>query len=353
MARPQFNRAHSNVEDWLDGHYEYIAPDDLGGDKGTKSYAYTPKDPFGDVSTVFSDKSSSRGKAQPSHHRSAQDHYRPMTPPSEGRLERERERARDRDYDRHHRSHKTSSRSGHDVDRDEDRQQARHHHHHRDEPRYPPRAGRGRPQRPTLNTRQTTPDFSREERQRDRDRDRRHERRYSHSSSPPRHREDKTSSPRHHRRHDDDTTTSSRHNNDDSSHYRRDRDRDHRTSTKPQPQPQRRPSLSHSQTAPGVPQRPKGRRTSSFSGFLSDPRFTAAATAALQAGATAAVGAVGSPGAGVKVARAALGAAALGALKSPGPSTPAEPARAKDPAEAMGGYFADRVGRRESTRRRR
>lgn len=63
-----------------------------------------------------------------------------------------------------------------------------------------------------------------------------------------------------------------------------------------------------------------------------------AAQAALTAGVSAAVGSVGKPNAGLKVAQAALGAAAMGALRSPGPE--------KDKAKPGD------LGRRDSRRKR-
>lgn len=367
MSRPQFNRSQSNVEDWLSGSYEYISPHDIDHEKGTKAYAFTPKDPFGDITPASSDKGSSKDRSQ---RRQKTDRYRPMSPPSEDMLEKERarkrerdgEKDRDRDHDRYRPRKSSHSTAGHDSEKENRRPR-----HHRDDDsptaRYPPRADHGRPQRPRLNSAHTTPDFraAREDRERERERERgrehRHrERRYSHSSSPPRHRDDKAASSRrhhhHHRRHGgDDPAPSSPHR---SSHH----STTSGTSSKP-----RRPSLSHRHTAPGSGLSGVGssaRRT--FSGLMSDPRFAAAAHAALEAGATAAVGAVGAPNARARVARAALGAAALGALKSPGespaaaaaspPPAPA-PAPAEMAAEKVGGYFADRVGHRKEGHRRR
>lgn len=369
MSRPQFNRTESNVEDWLESHYEYVSPDYLNEDKGTKSYPFTPRDPVRDHTPEPSDNSSSRSKGH-RRHRAHQDshHHRPMTPPSEDRLERERVRDRER-----HRPHRTSrslsGNRGHDSEKGEEAARERRPRGHKpaaDEPqtqtRYPPRADRGRPKRPVLNTANTTPNFSRA--MEDKDHEEAHhqahhrQRRYSHSSSPPRHRErpSKTHQHHHHQRHvvdDDNGGGGGGGDNHSDDQRRRHRDarsyssRDTHSSSHAPPSTAsttkaRRPSLSHSKTVPPhtasstTTTTNKSGRRSSFS-FLSDPRFTAAATAALQAGATAAVGAMGSPNAGTKVARAALGAAALGALKSPsGASAP----------QAAGSYVGEKAARR-------
>lgn len=361
MTQPSFNRRQSNVKDWLDSHHEYMAADqDVIDEKGNKFYV--PRNlAAANITPEPSDDGSSRSKGHRPYESSRHHRTRPITPPSEGEVEDER---KDRDHDRdRRRSHQTSSRASsgsrpHDVEREDRRPR------HDKETHYPPRAGRGRPHRPPMNTASTTPDF------REDGSDTRH-RRYSVSHSPPRHRDqDRSSRSHHHRRRDDGASSPTRHHH---HHHHRDRDADrerrHRdrdgsgsttstttnTSTKDPTKKPRRPPLSRSQTAPGAGA--KSRR-GSFS-FLSDPRFTAAATAALQAGATAAVGAVGTPGASIQVARAALGAAALGALRSPKPAeaeeeaAPSSSSSRRDPAEATGAYLADHVGRRGSKRSKR
>ncbi|PSR90334.1 hypothetical protein BD289DRAFT_481798 [Coniella lustricola] len=336
MARPSINRAHTNVKDWLDDHYEYIEPDeDMLQNQSNKPYV--PKHTYSDLSPDPSDESSptSAGSTRRHHDRYRPRNNRPPTPPSEDDLNTRDER--------------TAGCNERYVPQSK-------------EGRYPPRADHGRLRRPPINTATTSPDLRRN------GSGTRH-RRYSTSSSPTRHREDKSS--RHHsRREDEPSARSTRHRDRDADrpqrhHYDHD-DRSHRgggaggrnrethSSTQGSSTAKsRRPSLSHTQTVPssasaGHASKPK---RSSFS-FLNDPRFTAAATAAFQAGATAAVGAVGSPNAGAKVARAALGAAAMGAFKSPVSSPPpASPAK-PDPGEALGSYFADRMERHRKKRAR-
>lgn len=323
MSRPHFNRSQSNVESWLDSHYEYMAPEQaqqiptLNDDKGTKSYPYSPRpitpEPSENSSRNSRDKTR-RHKPNSHHHTSS----RPITPPSDDGLHRDRGR------EQRHGHHRSSRHSSRDVGEDREKRRS-----HRDEEktqaRYPPRADRGRPTRPPLHSVNTTPNFRDEEA----NKPRHHGRRYSVSHSPPRHRGERG-------------VGGAEDHSKDREQRRRDRDaRSHHsggstTASSSKDKTPRRPSLSHSKTSPAVPT--KARR-SSFA-FLSDPRFTAAAEAALQAGATAAVGAMGSPGAGVKVARAALGAAAMGALRSGG---------SKDGKDGR----VEGVNRKESTRGRR
>lgn len=354
MSRPYFNRAQTNVSDWLDGQYEYMEPDHDLSDDSKRHNPYIPRNAHQYHTPEPSEKSSSRDKG----HRSSRDykssrdyHHRPITPPSEDELDRHRDRDRDRGRDRdrdRHRSHRTShslgSKDGHDLDR-EDRRRPRHD----KETRYPPKADRGRPTRPPLTSVHTSPYMSRKDpKEKEESPERRHRsRRYSLSSSPPRNRKDRSS------RNDDDRLSghSSKRDRDARSHHG---GSDAKAgSTASSTKTPRRPSLSHTKTAPSGKSFSGGR---SFS-FLSDPRFTAAATAAFEAGATAAVGAVGSKNAGVKVAQAALGAAALHAFRSPPPSPaaadPVEPVRPGAKAgEAVGGYAANHLHRKGSTRRR-
>lgn len=345
MPRPSFNREQTNVSDWLDGQYEYMEPDyDLISDDTKRRNPYIPREAYHDLTPDSSDKGPARDRR---HHKSSRDHHaRPLTPPDDDELHRHRRHDRGRDRHRDtHRSHRTSlsSKDPHDLDREEPRR-ARH----EKDTRYPPKADRGRPTRPPLNSAHTSPYIPRKEQAKGKeespDRHHRSSRRYSVSSSPPRHRGDKSS-----RRGHDSYGHSSRRDRDTRSHH----DKADTASKNP-----RRPSLSHTKTAPSGKSFSGGR---SFS-FLSDPRFTAAATAAFEAGATAAVGAVGSKNAGAKVARAALGAAALNAFRSPPPSPTSAPAPAEPPVakpgpgakagEAIGGYAAEHLHRKGSTRRR-
>lgn len=347
MSRAQLNPSQSNVEDWLSGKRVRGGPDDLDADKGTKIYPHVRHDASRDHTPEASEKGSSGVKAD-RRRKTTQEQSRPMTPPSEEALDRERARVRDRDRERNRDRHRSSQREG------DERPQERPRRHHREEPRaYPPRSDRGRPKRPALNTALTTPNFPRDS---DQERERHRRRRYSHSSSPPPpppppapaparrgEAEDAQSSRRHHRR-EPPSTTSSHHRD------RRDRDRDGAARSRAgstvgstagstaggSARRARRPSLASAA--------PKGGRRSSFS-FLSDPRFTAAATAALNAGATAAVGNFGAPDSGVKVARAALGAAAMNAFNSPA-------ATGKAPAEAVGAHVAGLAGPGKRGRRR-
>lgn len=305
MSRPSFDRSQSNVTDWLNGHYEYVTPDEP--DKGTKSYPYVRPDRFQATTPAASEESSSRGKNDvPKESRSTRRHDRPPTPPSEDEMDRAR--ARDREQRRSSRkSHSASGARNHDTDHRAPREHK--------ESRYPPRTDRGRPaRRPPMKTASTTPDF-REDKE-----DKRHRhRRYSNSSSPPRVREDQSSRHYHHRhRSDEDDVRSSRGHRDH--HDSRESRTLHSGSSKG--------STTHSSSikarghnepasAPATPATAPKTRRSSFA-FLSDPRFATAAQAALTAGVSAAVGAVGQPNAGVKVAQAALGAAAMGALRSQG-----------------------------------
>lgn len=351
MPRPSFNRAQTNVSDWLDGQYEYMEPEYDFGDDTKRHNPYIPRDAYHDPTPEPSEKSSTRDRGHRSHsdHKSSRDyHRRPITPPSEDELDRYCDRGRDQDRDRrrsHRTSHSVSSKDGHDLDREE-RRRARHEKH----TRYPPKADRGRPTRPPLSSAHTSPYMSRQEpKDKEESPDRHHRsRRYSASSSPPRHRSDKSS------RHGDHSYVhSSRRDRDTRSRHDGSSSKADSAASSKKP---RRPSLAHTKTAPSGKSFTGGR---SFS-FLSDPRFTAAATAAFEAGATAAVGAVGSKNAGAKVARAALGAAALNAFRSPPSSPTSAPAPAEPPAvrpgaragEAVGGYAAERLHRKGSTRRR-
>lgn len=359
MSRPSFNRAQTNVSNWLDGQYEYMEPDHDFTDDSKRHNPYVPRDAYQDHTPDSSDKGFSRDKG----HRSYKDdrfsrdyHHRPITPPSEDELDRhrERDRGRDRDRDRRH-SHRTSQslsgKDGHDGDRED-----RRHPRHDKESRYPPKADRGRPVRPPLNSHHTSPYMSRKDPKDKEESPERHHRsrRYSASSSPPRQRKDKPSY-----RDDHASTRSSKRDRDTRSHHGSSTTKAGSTATSSNKTP-RRPSLSHTKTAPSG--KSFSGRAGSFS-FLSDPRFTAAATAAFEAGTTAAIGAVGSKGAGVKVARAALGAAALNAFRSPPPSpapapaaipAPAEPVRPGAKAgEVVGGYAAEHLHRSKGSTRRR
>ncbi|KAJ4396190.1 hypothetical protein N0V93_000409 [Gnomoniopsis smithogilvyi] len=330
MSRPSFDRSQSNVTDWLSGHYEYMSPDE--SDKGTKSYPYIRPDRFQATTPAASEESSSRGNNDnPREHRSTRRNDRPPTPPSEDEME-DRTRTRDREQRRSARkSHSASGARTHDTDHRALREHK--------ETRYPPRTDRGRPpRRPPMNSASTTPDF-REDKE-----DKRHRhRRYSNSASPPRVREDKSSRHYHRHRSDDDDVRSSRGHRDhrdskDTSHTHYSGSSrgstTHSSSTKARSHKEPAPAPAAAPAAAAAT--PKSRR-GSFA-FLSDPRFATAAQAALTAGMSAAVGAVGKPNAGVKVAQAALGAAAMGALKSPGPEK--EKVRSSD------------LGRRDSRRKR-
>lgn len=353
MSRPYYNRAQTNVSDWLDGQYEYMEPDHDIADDTKRHNPYIPKDVYQDTTPEPSEKSSLRDRGHRSHrdHKSSRDyHHRPITPPSEDELDRHRARGRDRDREgrRSHRtSHSLSSKDNHDLDR-EDRRRPRH----EKETRYPPKTDRGRPARPPLNSVHTSPYMSRKEPKEKEESPERHHRsrRYSASSSPPRHRSDKSS------RYDDHSSGHSSKRDRDTRSHRGESSSSKAGSASSSSKKPRRPSLAHTHTAPSGKSFSGGR---SFS-FLSDPRFAAAATAAFEAGATAAVGAVGSKNAGVKVARAALGAAALNAFRSPPPEpapapVPADPLAARPggrAGEAVGGYAAEHLHRKGSTRRR-
>lgn len=347
MSKSTYSRGSSSVDDWLDNQYEYIVPDkDLNN-------PYVPRDAARDITPEHSDASPPRSKESRSskNHRSSKDRYRPVTPPEEEDLDKERDRHR----------HKGRSTRSHDGDRD-----SRRSHQERDS-KYPPKADRGRPRRPAMSNRATSHYVPRKEDSPER----RSHRRYSLSSSPPRHRGDKSS--RHYRRHEDRSPSPPPR----SSRKKEDRERDSRghhhgsssgsTKGSTKGTKSRRPSLSHSQTSKD-PKKPSI-SARSFS-FLDDPRFKTAAQAAMTAGASAAVGLAGQKGGwsgdkGAKVLRAGLGAAALSAFKSPAPSPDPAPAPAPAPAEpagpgpqtaaagAAGRYMADHLpGRKSSTRRR-
>lgn len=339
MSKSNYSRGSSSVDDWLDGQYEYMVPDkDFNN-------PYVPRDAAKDITPEHSDASPPRSKeGRPSkHHSSVKDRYRPVTPPEEDDLDKERDRHR----------HKGRSTRSHDGDRD-----SRRSHHERDT-KYPPKSDRGRPRRPAMSNRATSHYVPRKEDSPER----RPHRRYSLSSSPPRRRGDKSS--RHYHRHHEDRSPSPPPR---SSRKKDDREREsrghhHSSSGSTKGSKSSRPSLSRSQTSK-EPKKPSiGSR--SFS-FLDDPRFKTAAQAAMTAGASAAVGLAGQKGGwggdkGAKVLRAGLGAAALSALKSPAPSpdpapAPAAPAPVEPKAEAAGAagkFVAEHMpSRKKGTRRR-
>lgn len=341
MSKSNYSQGSSSVDDWLENQYEYMVPDkDLNN-------PYVPRDAARDITPEHSDASPPRSKESRSskNHRSSKDRHRPLTPPEEGDLDKERDRHR----------HKGRSTRSHDGDRD-----SRRSHQDRDT-KYPPKADRGRPRRPPMGNRATSHYVPRKEESPER----RSHRRYSLSSSPPRHRGDK-SSRHYHRRHDDRSPSppprSSRKKDD---RERESRGHHHGSSGSTKGSKSSRPSLSRSQTSKDPKKPSLGSR--SFS-FLDDPRFKTAAQAAMTAGASAAVGLAGQKGGwggdkGAKVLRAGLGAAALSAFKSPAPSPDPAPAPAPAPAapaepavsaaDAAGRYVADHItGRKSSTRRR-
>lgn len=331
MSKSNHPRGSSSVDDWLDGQVEYMVPDkDLNN-------PYVPRDAARDITPENSDKGSRSSKS----HRSPKDRYRPATPPEEDDLDKERDRHR----------HKGRSTRSHDGDRD-----SRRSHHERDS-KYPPKSDRGRPPRPRMSNRATSHYVPRKEESPER----RPHRRYSLSSSPPRHRGDKSS--RHYRRHEDRSPSppprSSRKKDD-----REKESRGHRHGSSGSTKGSKSRQTSKDPKKPSISNR-------SFS-FWDDPRFKTAAQAAMTAGASAAVGLAGEKGGwggdkGAKVLRAGLGAAALSALKSPAPTPEPAPAPAPAPAapvepkasaaDAAGKYIADHLpghlpGKKSSTRRR-
>ncbi|KUI72748.1 hypothetical protein VM1G_08307 [Cytospora mali] len=365
MSGPYYNGAQPpSVEGWLDGQYEYMAPDkDFEESKGNPSYI--PRDAYRDHTPEHSDvtSSSARGHRLPRdrYHSTAKERYTPASPPPEEDLERERDQ------------HRHGSGQTHRRDRDYDVDREDHRPRHDRDTKYPPKADHGRPHRPPLNTATTSPHLTAGRPTADEDDARPRHRRYSQSSSPPLHQGDKSSRHHHHsRRHEDRSPSppprSSKKKDD------RGRDRDSRThhsgsgssrgtsssNTKPH-----RPALARSQTAPHGKDLKNGSSSRSFS-FLNDPRFMTAAEAALQAGATAALASGGGKWGkdkGAKVIGAGLSAAALSALKGPAPAAAAaEPAPQPAPApvpgagakagDKAGRYVAGHVGRKESTRRR-
>lgn len=338
MSKPNYPQSSSSVDDWLDSQYEYMVPD-----KDLDNNPYVPRDAARDITPEHSDASPPRSKGARSskHHKSSKDRHRPYTPPEEDELDRERDRHR----------HKGKSSRSHDGDRD-----TRRSHQERDT-KYPPKADRGRPTRPSMSSRAASHYVPRKEESPER----RPRRRYSLSSSPPRHRGDKSS--RHYHRHHEDRSPSppprSSRKKDDREREGRGRHHGSSGSTKG----------SSSRQASKEPKKPSI-SSRSFS-FWDDPRFKTAAQAAMTAGASAAVGLAGEKGGwggdkGAKVLRAGLGAAALSAFKSPAPSPDPAPAPApaaapppeprSSAADAAGRYVADHLGkpgRRTSTRRRR
>ncbi|ROV98135.1 hypothetical protein VPNG_08586 [Cytospora leucostoma] len=326
--------AQPSVESWLDGQYEYIVPDrDSNEHRGKTSYP--PRDAYRNLTPEFCDEGSSRDKGhrypKDKYHSTAKDRYTPATPPSEEGLERERnqnlhgsDQARRRDRD-------------HGVDREEHRPR-----HDRDT-RYPPKADHGRPSRPPLNSAATAPHLTAGQALKTEDPRRTSQRKHSQPSIPLRDRgDDKPTRSQHTRRNDDDDRSPSPARPSKKRGSRDDRDtrKDHHntgssrnTTTSPiaKPPPPRRPSLSHSQTTPygrdpnNNKKRPGVSSSShrSFS-FLKDPRFMTAAEAALQAGATAALGSGGGKWGGdkgAKVLGASLSAAALSALRNSSAAT--------------------------------
>lgn len=344
MSKSNYPRSSSSVDDWLESQYEYMVPDkDLNN-------PYVPRDAAKDITPEHSDASPprSKGSRTSKDHKSSKDRYRPVTPPEEDELNKERDRHR----------HKGRSSRSHDGDRE-----SRRSHQDRDL-KYPPKSDRGRPRRPPMSNRAASHYVPRKE-----DSPERRHRRYSVSSSPPRHRGDK-SSRHYHRRHEDRSPSPPPR----SSRKKEDREKEsrghhHGSSGSTKGSKSRRGSLSQTSKDP---KRPSGSGRSLS--FWNDPRFMTAAEAALTAGASAAVGLAGQKGTwggdkGGKVLRAGLGAAALSALKSPAPAPAPAPAPEAAPAPepaapagpgprtaaagAAGRFMADHMPSRKSSTRRR
>lgn len=314
--------SNSDVQDWLDGQYEYVGPEYETAQEAKSPqfsrhveppstsgiYGRIGRDGFREMPPEGSD-TSSIGKVHP------RDRYRPPTPPPDTFDQPRRTRRREREYERERPRPRER-----DIARDERRPSP-----HRRDTRHPPPARHGRPlERPHLATATTAPPVSKRE-------ESPYRRRRHHTSSPTRHRPS-----RHH--------------------------------MSPPPPTSHTPRRGKSTKEPTRPPITRSKTTKDKSmAFIESPRFQKAAAAALEAGATTAFGLRGQKGPwggekGAKVATAALGAAALDALRKN------EAAKAKPVAEpppvasksaggvemfgnAVGGYLADQLARRRSQRK--
>ncbi|KAJ9156526.1 hypothetical protein NKR23_g1136 [Pleurostoma richardsiae] len=352
MPRPSYKRENSNVQDWLDGQYEYIPPDREFAPDPPPATRYERPTKVGFYDTPEnSDSSSMRAK------RRTRSRQRPPTPPPSDFYEKPRQsrrherdeapRGRDlgRGFDRRPlRSPERDSApppargferyADRESDRDDRRPPPRYY-----ETRHPPPAQSGRPRRPSLSTYSTAPPPTSSKRDRSADipRHRRSHRDYSPSPSPPRrpYGERRTSLPP--------VGAAS------SSSSRRPRD------SRQDGGPSTRPPITRSKTT-----KDKSKT------WLSSPLVQNAAAAALQAGAMTALDSRREPGKwggakGARVATAALGAAAMDAFakgqhKSRREATPPRHRGGGSGREelgtAIGDLLADRISRKESRRSR-